>query len=145
MARSIAQLAVPGFAAARLRILRQAPLRLLAAGRHRRGNQQDGEDARDDLVHAQLDESWDASVPGNARTARRIAEQSASCELYGLLKRPDEKYVTERAYDNPRFVEDIVREVALRLQRDARIGRFEVEAENFESIHTILRLHGSPI
>jgi GTP cyclohydrolase FolE2 len=75
----------------------------------------------------------------------RIAEQSASCELYGLLKRPDEKYVTERAYDNPRFVEDIVREVALRLQRDARIGRFEVEAENFESIHTILRLHGSPI
>ena len=64
-----------------------------------------------------------------------IAEQSASCEVYGLLKRPDEKYVTERAYDNPRFVEDIVREAALGLKRDARVGRFEVEAENFESIH----------
>jgi GTP cyclohydrolase I len=64
-----------------------------------------------------------------------IAERSASCEVYGLLKRPDEKYVTERAYDNPRFVEDLVREVALALDRDARIGRYIVEAENFESIH----------
>jgi MptA/FolE2 family GTP cyclohydrolase len=65
----------------------------------------------------------------------RVAEEAASCELYGLLKRPDEKYVTERAYDNPRFVEDLVREVALALERDARIGRYTVEAENFESIH----------
>jgi GTP cyclohydrolase I len=65
----------------------------------------------------------------------RIAEGAASCELYGLLKRPDEKYVTERAYDNPRFVEDLVREVALSLNRDERIGRYTVEAENFESIH----------
>ena len=65
----------------------------------------------------------------------RVAEEAASCELYGLLKRPDEKYVTERAYDNPRFVEDLVREVALALGRDARIGRYIVEAENFESIH----------
>ena len=65
----------------------------------------------------------------------RIAERAASCELYGLLKRPDEKYVTERAYDNPRFVEDLVREVALALNRDRRIGRYTVEAENFESIH----------
>src|SRR5450631_2192723 len=46
----------------------------------------------------------------------RIAEDEASCELYGLLKRPDEKFVTERAYDNPKFVEDVVRDVALRLQ-----------------------------
>ena len=64
-----------------------------------------------------------------------IAERAASCEVYGLLKRPDEKYVTERAYDNPRFVEDIVREVALSLSGDRRIGRYVVEAENFESIH----------
>jgi len=64
-----------------------------------------------------------------------IAERSASCELYGLLKRPDEKYVTERAYDNPKFVEDLVRDVALALDQDLRIGRYIVEAENFESIH----------
>jgi GTP cyclohydrolase I len=64
-----------------------------------------------------------------------VAEGSASCEVYGLLKRADEKYVTERAYDNPRFVEDLVREVALALSCDARIGAWAVEAENFESIH----------
>jgi len=64
-----------------------------------------------------------------------IAESEASCELYGILKRPDEKYVTERAYDNPRFVEDLVRGVAARLAADARIDGFVVEAENFESIH----------
>ncbi len=64
-----------------------------------------------------------------------VAERSASCELYGLLKRPDEKYVTERAYDNPRFVEDLVREVALQLERDQRIAAYRVICENFESIH----------
>jgi len=64
-----------------------------------------------------------------------IAEQEASCELYGILKRPDEKYVTERAYDNPKFVEDIVRDVAVRLNGDDRIRAYVVEAENFESIH----------
>jgi GTP cyclohydrolase IB len=51
-----------------------------------------------------------------------IAEQEASCEVFGILKRPDEKYVTERAYDNPKFVEDIVRDVAVRLNRRARAG-----------------------
>jgi GTP cyclohydrolase I len=66
----------------------------------------------------------------------RIAEEEASCELYGILKRADEKYVTERAYDNPRFVEDLVRGVASRLAGDERIAAFTVEAENFESIHT---------
>jgi GTP cyclohydrolase I len=55
--------------------------------------------------------------------------------LWGLLKRPDEKYVTERAYDNPKFVEDLVRDVAARLKADARIKSYVVEAENFESIH----------
>jgi GTP cyclohydrolase I len=65
----------------------------------------------------------------------RIAENEASCELYGILKRADEKYVTERAYDNPRFVEDLVRGVASRLSSDERFAAFTVEAENFESIH----------
>jgi GTP cyclohydrolase FolE2 len=64
-----------------------------------------------------------------------IAESQASCELYGLLKRPDEKYVTERAYDNPKFVEDLVRDIALALDGDARVAAFTVESENFESIH----------
>jgi GTP cyclohydrolase I len=64
-----------------------------------------------------------------------IAESEASSQLYGILKRPDEKYVTEHAYDHPKFVEDMVRDVAARLASDARIGGFVVEAENFESIH----------
>jgi GTP cyclohydrolase I len=64
-----------------------------------------------------------------------IAEAEASCELYGLLKRPDEKYVTEHAYDNPKFVEDLVRDVAGALNNDPRIDAYVVESENFESIH----------
>ena len=63
------------------------------------------------------------------------AEEEASCQLYGLLKRPDEKFVTERAYDNPKFVEDMVRDVAARLNADERIEWYRVESENFESIH----------
>jgi GTP cyclohydrolase IB len=62
-------------------------------------------------------------------------EAQASSELYGLLKRPDEKFVTERAYDNPKFVEDLVRDVAGILNADPRILAYELEAENFESIH----------
>ena len=65
----------------------------------------------------------------------RVAEEEASAELYGILKRADEKYVTEYAYDHPRFVEDLVRGVAARLAADTRIDAFAVEAENFESIH----------
>jgi GTP cyclohydrolase I len=64
-----------------------------------------------------------------------IAESEGSCELYGILKRPDEKFVTERAYDNPKFVEDIVRDIATRLNADERIRSYVIEAENFESIH----------
>ncbi len=64
-----------------------------------------------------------------------MVEREASCELYGLLKRPDEKFVTEKAYDNPKFVEDIVRDVAARLNDDDRIAAYVVESENFESIH----------
>lgn len=62
-------------------------------------------------------------------------EESASCELYSLLKRPDEKAVTERAYENPVFVEDLVRNIASRAKKDPRLTWFRVEAENFESIH----------
>lgn len=65
----------------------------------------------------------------------RIAEEQASCELYGLLKRTDEKYVTEKAYNNPKFVEDIVRDIATVLNDDDRIDAYIVESENFESIH----------
>ncbi len=64
-----------------------------------------------------------------------LVEKEASCELYGLLKRPDEKYVTERAYDNPKFVEDMVRDIATHLNRDQRILAYTLESENFESIH----------
>jgi GTP cyclohydrolase I len=64
-----------------------------------------------------------------------IAESEASSQLYGLLKRPDEKFVTERAYDNPKFVEDLVRDIALRLNAEPRVAAYSVEAENFESIH----------
>ena len=64
-----------------------------------------------------------------------LVEKQASSELYGLLKRPDEKYVTERAYDNPKFVEDMVRDVAAILNLDERITGYVVESENFESIH----------
>ena len=62
-------------------------------------------------------------------------EGQASCELWGLLKRGDEKYVTERAYDNPKFVEDLVRDVAMAVKGVGGVQSFRVEAENFESIH----------
>ena len=65
----------------------------------------------------------------------RFAEDAASSELWPMLKRADEKWVTERAYENPKFVEDLVRDVALGLNADARIGRYSVDVENFESIH----------
>jgi GTP cyclohydrolase IB len=65
----------------------------------------------------------------------RFAEDSASSEIWPMLKRSDEKWITERAYENPKFVEDLVRDVALRLNADARVGRYAVDVENFESIH----------
>lgn len=64
-----------------------------------------------------------------------LVETEASSPIYGLLKRPDEKYVTEYAYDHPKFVEDMVRDVAARLDAEARISAYTVESENFESIH----------
>ena len=62
-------------------------------------------------------------------------EKTASSELYPLLKREDEKYVTEHAYDNPKFVEDVLRDVVLTLREDDKIDSFEVECESLESIH----------
>ncbi len=75
----------------------------------------------------------------------RLAEEEASCEVFGLLKRPDEKWVTERAYDNPKFVEDLVRDIAMRLMKEPRVGEWKVISENFESIHNhsaYAELHG---
>ncbi len=82
-------------------------------------------------VMVRLGGSADLSVESLVRTI----EAQASCELWGLLKRPDEKYVTERAYDNPKFVEDLVRDVATAVKAIPGVTGFEVEAENFESIH----------
>lgn len=65
----------------------------------------------------------------------RYAEQSASCELWSRLKRVDEKFVTESAYEDPKFVEDLVRDVAVALNNDKNIQAYSVQAENFESIH----------
>ena len=65
----------------------------------------------------------------------RFAEESASSEVWPMLKRADEKWITERAYENPKFVEDLVRDVAVRLNADPRVGRYRIDVENFESIH----------
>ena len=64
-----------------------------------------------------------------------IAEQSASSPIYPLLKREDEKFITEQSYDNPVFVEDIVRNIAIKLDKDSSVTWFEVSSENYESIH----------
>ncbi|MGC9193896.1 MAG: GTP cyclohydrolase FolE2 [Syntrophobacteraceae bacterium] len=64
-----------------------------------------------------------------------LVEKSASCDVYSVLKRPDEKYVTEFAYENPKFVEDVVRDIAFELKRDSNVCWFLVDVENFESIH----------
>ncbi len=65
----------------------------------------------------------------------KIIEKCGSCEIYPLLKRPDEKFVTEKAYKNPKFVEDLLRDVVLNLRENTIIDSFEVECEAFESIH----------
>ncbi|HEY3596807.1 MAG TPA: GTP cyclohydrolase FolE2 [Paraburkholderia sp.] len=89
--------------------------------------------AHNQRSHVTIDAELVGDVP--VEELIRIAEEEASCELWGLLKRPDEKYVTERAYENPKFVEDLVRDVAQRLNEDERIVAYVLEAENFESIH----------
>ncbi|WP_233856348.1 GTP cyclohydrolase FolE2 [Paraburkholderia sp. HD33-4] len=89
--------------------------------------------AHNQRSHVTIDAELNGDVP--VEELIRIAEEEASCELWGLLKRPDEKFVTERAYENPKFVEDLVRDVAQRLNADERIVAYVLEAENFESIH----------
>ena len=89
--------------------------------------------AHNQRAHISITAELSAELPVEHQI--RIAEEASSCELWGLLKRPDEKFVTERAYSNPKFVEDVVRDVALALTRDDRIESYIVEAENFESIH----------
>ena len=64
-----------------------------------------------------------------------IVESAASCEVYSVLKRPDEKFVTEEAYRNPKFVEDIIRDLAIRMDQESRVRRYLITSENFESIH----------
>ncbi|MGN6649089.1 GTP cyclohydrolase FolE2 [Trinickia sp.] len=89
--------------------------------------------AHNQRSHVTIEVELVADLPVEALI--RMAEEEASCELWGLLKRPDEKFVTERAYENPKFVEDLVRDVAQRLNADERIVSYVLEAENFESIH----------
>lgn len=89
--------------------------------------------AHNQRSHITVTAIMDGELPVDSLIAK--IEQQASCELYGLLKRPDEKYVTERAYDNPKFVEDVVRDVALALNADDRVLAYTVESENFEAIH----------
>ena len=75
------------------------------------------------------------SVPIWIEDLVQLVEECASCELFSLLKRPDEKHVTEKAFDNPVFVEDLVRSVAERANEHPQVTWYRVAAENFESIH----------
>ncbi len=87
------------------------------------------------LVTIRVELNSPESAPIEWHELVRFAEAAASCEIWPMLKRVDEKWVTERAYENPKFVEDLVRDVALALNADSRIGRYVVDVENFESIH----------
>jgi GTP cyclohydrolase I len=91
--------------------------------------------AHNQRSHVTMTVALDAQTKMTVEDLVTAAESEASSELWGLLKRPDEKWVTERSYSNPKFVEDLVRDVAGRLKADERIHSFVVEAENFESIH----------
>ncbi len=89
--------------------------------------------AHNQRSHITISAELGAAIP--IETLIRAAEQSASSELYGILKRPDEKFVTEQAYDNPKFVEDLVRDVALAIKALPEVVAAQIEAENFEAIH----------
>ena len=84
----------------------------------------------DDTAGVQRDEL----SAGAGDNALDLELEGQKC-VHGILKRPDEKYVTERAYDNPKFVEDMVRDIAGELNNDERIRQYVLESENFESIH----------
>jgi len=87
------------------------------------------------LVTIRVELKSPESAPIEWHELVRFAEEAASSEIWPMLKRADEKWVTERAYENPKFVEDLVRDVALALNADSRVGRYVVDVENFESIH----------
>jgi GTP cyclohydrolase I len=89
--------------------------------------------AHNQRSHVTVDAELAADWPLEAQI--RLVESAASSELWAVLKRADEKYVTERAYDNPKFVEDTVRDLALLLQQEEGIKGFTVACENFEAIH----------
>ncbi|MBU3613663.1 GTP cyclohydrolase I FolE2 [Polynucleobacter sp. Latsch14-2] len=91
--------------------------------------------AHNQRSHVTMTVMLDSTTKMTVEDLVTAAESEASSELWGLLKRPDEKWVTEHSYSNPKFVEDLVRDVAGQLKADARILSFVVEAENFESIH----------
>jgi GTP cyclohydrolase I len=91
--------------------------------------------AHNQRSHVTVEVTYQHPAQADVDALIRAVEQQASCELWGLLKRSDEKFVTERAYENPKFVEDLVRDVAEHLQGLAGVDSFRVTAENFESIH----------
>jgi GTP cyclohydrolase I len=91
--------------------------------------------AHNQRSHIILECRYDMSNAPSIVDLITLAESEASCALYGLLKRPDEKYVTEYAYDNPKFVEDLVRDVARGCAKLPGVTAFRVSSENFESIH----------
>ena len=91
--------------------------------------------AHNQRSHVTVRATLDASEPFTMDGLIRAIEAEGSCELWGMLKRTDEKFVTERAYDNPKFVEDLVRDVAARVAVFPGVASYVVEAENFESIH----------
>lgn len=91
--------------------------------------------AHNQRSHIVITALYDLDNPFSIEDLIHIAEDGASCSIWSLLKRPDEKYVTEHAYENPKFTEDIVRDVAMALNADDRIQAYRVSSENFESIH----------
>lgn len=91
--------------------------------------------AHNQRSHVTVNVVLDGTAPIDIEALIRSIEAQASSELWGLLKRVDEKFVTEQAYENPKFVEDLVRDVAAQVKQLAGLQRFRIEAENFESIH----------
>lgn len=91
--------------------------------------------AHNQRSHIVIYAQYNPNQPFSIEDLIHIAEEGASCPIWSLLKRPDEKYITERAYEHPKFVEDIVRDIAMVLNDDPRISFYRISSENFESIH----------
>lgn len=91
--------------------------------------------AHNQRSHIIIKALYDQDNPFSLIDLINVAEEGSSCPIWSTLKRPDEKYITERAYENPKFVEDIVRDVAGVLNQDPRILAYSLSSENFESIH----------